>query len=246
MNCKVTEIFSRLIFSEKRLHIKLLGDSITHGAGGTGWKQNGEPIVEDFKRSPDSYCWANLMRDFLESQYNCEVINNGCSGTTIEFVIENFNTLVSSDDDIIVCTIGTNNRHQYAYSETVKKSREEMMREFYSNILKLNEMLKATGKEYVLVANIPASAENEEDTVEYWRILHMNDIHDMYLKAHLECGFAFIDLYTDILAYCDVRGIDFETLLADGLHPNDAGYDVMFRLLLRNMGLGERKHNNHG
>ena len=35
----------------KKLQIKLLGDSITHGAGGTGFKQDGEPIVEEFYKS---------------------------------------------------------------------------------------------------------------------------------------------------------------------------------------------------
>ncbi len=243
MNYEVAKIFSRIILSGKKLRIKLLGDSITHGAGGTGWEQNGEPIVEDFARSPKSYCWANSMRDYFSKQYGCEVINNGCSGTDIEFVLKQFDTLFSPDDDIIVCTIGTNNRHQYFDADTVKKTRGEMMREFYSNILKLNDKLKATGKDYVFVANIPASAENEKDKDNYWRILHMNDIRDMYMKAHIECGFPFIDLYSDFISYCDAKEINFETLLADGLHPNDAGYEVMFKLLLRNMGIAEKMHN---
>ncbi len=241
MNYGVAKIFSRLSLSDKKINIKLLGDSITHGAGGTGWEQNGEHIVEDFYRSPNSFCWAKLLKDHLESKYNCKVTNNGCSGTTIGFVIKNFDTLVDSSDDIIVCTIGTNDRHQY-FSEGERRSAAEQSATFYNNIKKLFEMLSATGKDFVLVANVPASAENEHDGADYWRIIHMNDIHDMYMKAHLELGFPFIDLYSAFISYCDIKGLDFETLLADGLHPNDDGYRVMYKLLLREMGIGEPMH----
>ncbi len=238
MNYDAAKIFSRLVLSDRKIRIKLLGDSITHGVGGSGWAQEGEHIVTEFSRSPKSYCWANLMRDYLESEFDCEVINNGCSGTKIEFIIDNFDTLVDSDDDIIVCTIGTNNRHQY-FHEGERRTKKEHSEIFYENIKKLNEKLRKTGKEYIFVANIPASAENEQRCDELWRIIHMKDIHDLYTKAHFELGFAFVDLYTLFLSYCDNKEIDYNTLLCDGLHPNDKGYEVMFKLLLREFGIGE-------
>ena len=42
-----------LFNGEKTVNVKLLGDSITHGAGGTGYKQEGDPIVEHFRRNPN-------------------------------------------------------------------------------------------------------------------------------------------------------------------------------------------------
>ncbi len=242
MNYEAAKIFSKLTLSDKKVRIKLLGDSITHGVGGTGWEQNGESFIEGFARSPESYCWAKLFKDHLEGQYNCEVINNGCSGVNIEFIIENFDTLVSPDDDIVVCTIGTNNRHQH-FNTGARKTRIEYMGAFYKNILKLNDIFAASGKAFVLVANIPAAAENEKDGADFWRILHMNDIHDLYVKAWAECGFAFVDMYTEFISYCDAAGIDFATLLADGLHPNDAGYDVMFKIFLSEFGIARKVHN---
>ncbi len=235
MNTAVAKIMNRLISADKTVHVKLLGDSITHGVGGTGFMQNGEPIAAGFSRNPDGYCWAKRFKDFAEANFNCTVTNNGCTGTRIEFVIENFDTLVDSEDDIIICMIGTNNRHQYT-KDAPKRDRKEMLEELYNNILKLYEKFKSTGKDVIFAANIPASAENEKDTAEYWRILHMNDINDLYAMASIECGFPFISMYSLFIEDCERRGVNFESLLSDGLHPNDEGYDVMFRLFMKEFG----------
>ena len=231
MNIQTARIMAKVILSEKKMNIKLLGDSITHGVGGTGYAMNGEPIVEDFKRSPDAFCWAKLFKDYMEENFNCSVTNNGCSGTDIQFVIKHFDTLVSPDDDIIICMIGTNNRHQF-FEEGEKHSVEEQKKLFYDNILILDKLMKKTGKDYIFMANIPASEENEKDGENYWRIIHMKDINNLYLKASFECGFPLIQLYPLFLEYCELKGIPFELLLKDGLHPNDEGYKVMYRLIM--------------
>ena len=49
----------------------------------------------------------------MEKQFNCIVTNNACSGATIGFIINNFEKFVGFDDDIVICTISTNNRAQY-------------------------------------------------------------------------------------------------------------------------------------
>ncbi|MBR3576269.1 MAG: SGNH/GDSL hydrolase family protein [Clostridia bacterium] len=236
MNIPVAKIMSKVILAEKTVNIKLLGDSITHGVGGTGWEQNGEHIMTSYYRSPDSYCWAKQFKDYMEENFNCTVTNNGCSGIRIQTIIENFDTLVDEKDDIIICTIGTNNRHQN-FTEAPKLSRGELMQDVYENILKLYGMLKDTGKDIIMIANIPASAENEKDGETYWRILHMNDINDLYTKASIECGFPFISMYNLFMEYCDMKNITVDSLLTDGLHPNDAGYDVMYKLIMKELGI---------
>lgn len=65
----------------------------------------------------------------------------------------------------------------------------------------------------------------------------MNDIHDLYMKASVEQGFACVDLYTSFLGYCESRGLTLDSLLADGVHPNDAGYKAMFELMLVELGI---------
>ncbi len=236
MNKEVTKIFSKVVLADKKVRIKLLGDSITHGEGGTGFCQDGDSFVKGFARNTKGYCWANSFKGYMEERYNCEVINNACTGTKIEFIIKNFDTLVDVDDDIILCTIGTNNRHQ-SFKDAPKRTRTEHMAEFYENIKKLAELFKQAKKDVIFVANIPASAGNERDGVDYWRLFHMNDVNDIYLKASHECGFPFISLYNLFIEYCQNYSITVDSLLSDGLHPNDRGYQVIFSLIRKETGL---------
>jgi lysophospholipase L1-like esterase len=239
MNRDAAKIFSSLILPEKTVRIKLLGDSITHGVGGTGFAQSGQPITQGFSRNPDGFCWAKLLKDYLESHFDCQVVNNGCTGTTINFILDNFDALVDPEDDIILCTIGTNNRHQFFY-QGPKWDRSAHMEGFYQKILALHDKFIQAGKTVIFMANIPASAQNEEDCAPdtengYWRIMHMNDIDELYKKAWCDLQFPFISLYDLFNAYCAAHDRTVDSLLIDGLHPNDEGYDVMFTLLTQTL-----------
>lgn len=239
MTDKLKKVVSKLILPEHTVRIVLLGDSITHGVGGTGFQQNGEPITKGFARNPDGYCWANLFRDYMEAQYDCKVINNACTGTTIEFILDRFEDLVHPEDDIVICTIGTNNRHQYKNAGE-KHTRREHMEQFYGNILKLNEKFREIGVDVIFNANIPAAASNEQDAADYWRLFHMNDVHDLYYKASAVCGFPMISFFTAFMNYCGMKNIPVDDLLADTLHPNNEGHRVMFHLMLQELGLAEK------
>lgn len=236
MNTAVAKVISKVILSEKKVRIKLLGDSITHGVGGSGFAQNGDPIVAGFARNPDGFCWAKLFKDYMESHYNCEVVNNACTGRDIQFIRSRFDQLVDDNDDIVICTIGTNNRQQYFFSgERIPKN--EYMKRFYDQIIALNGQFEEALKDVIFVANIPASISNEKDGSDYWRIFNMNDVNDLYLKASIECGFPFISMYNAFLNYCETKNIPLDSLLKDGLHPNDEGYRVMFKLIMDELGL---------
>ncbi len=229
------EIFSAAQKKTSPLKIKLLGDSITHGVGGTGWQMNGEPIVEDFKRSPDSFCWAKLFSDFVKEKYGAVVVNNGCTGTTIQFVIEHFDTLVSEEDDLVICTIGTNNRHRFKkYGD--RPTREEWGKVFYDAVLELNALFEEKKIPVIFVANLPAAEKNEQDGEDFYRVLHMDDINEIYKRAREKEGFALISLYDLVDAYVKEKGILVDALLCDGLHPSDEGYRVMFSLLCEALG----------
>lgn len=108
----VKEILQKYIVNKQSFTIKLLGDSITHGSGGSNFAQDGYSFIEGFARNTRGYCWANLFKEYMENKYPCTVINNGANGARIQFILDNFETLVDDTDDIIICMIGTNNRHQ--------------------------------------------------------------------------------------------------------------------------------------
>lgn len=229
------ELFLNAIHEKKPIRIKLLGDSITHGVGGTGWEMNGEPIAEDFKRSPDSFCWASLFAKHMKEKYGAEVTNNGCTGTTIQFIIEHFDALVSDADDLVICTIGTNNRHR-GKDLGDAPSREEWGKVFYDAVLTLNEKFEEKKIPVIFVANLPAAKSNEVDGETYYRILHMDDINAIYKRARMAAGFALISMYDLVNAYVKEKGILVDELLCDGLHPSDEGYKVMFSLLCEALG----------
>ena len=182
MNEQVAKTFTDVLFSGKKFRVKLLGDSITHGLGGTGFEQNGEPIAEGFKRNPNGYCWAKQFKEYLESHFPCEVTNNACTGTDIQFILRNFDTLVSPDDDFILCAIGTNNRHQ-RFETGERRTPEEHGKILYDNIGILHQKIKDLGIPVVFVANTPAAAGSEQDGPDFWRILHMPDIVEIYKRA---------------------------------------------------------------
>ena len=232
----LAELLNEYKNSERPFRIKLLGDSITHGVCGSGFCQNGKPIVAGFSRNPDGFCWAKLFKEYMEEKYNCVVENNACTGTNIEFVIRNLDTLMDSNDDFVICTIGTNNRHQYKNTGE-KREREDIGTEFYGNVLKLNEMLSERGEKFVLIANIPASSQNEQDANDYWRVLHMDDINAIYKHAQKKAGFNFISMYDLFTEYLKENGEALNSLLKDGLHPNDEGYKVMFGIIKNALGV---------
>ena len=37
--------------------------------------------------------------------------------------------------------------------------------------------------------------------------------------------------------YCDLKNIDIATIFKDGLHPNDKGYYIMYKILMKELGL---------
>ena len=117
-----------------------------------------------------------------------------------------------------------------------KKTREEMANGFYQNLLLLNKMFESVNIPVIFMANIPASEKNEQDGADYWRILHMCDINELYKKFSAETGATLFSLYDAFSAHCAENEIAVDSLLCDGLHPNDEGYDVMFSLIVKAFG----------
>ena len=230
------EVFHKILSSKENIRIKLLGDSITHGLGGVGFEQDGEPICAGYARNPNGYCWANSFTRFMKERYGATVVNNACCGADIQFLIEYFDVLVDDEDDIIICDIGSNNCQFYCELGE-KPTREEHGTNFYGCIKKLYEMICARGKKVIFIADVPMCAFRDVDGPTWWQVLHMSDINLIYKKAAENLGFPLFSLYDRFLEYCEENKIELDELYWDGLHPNDRGYDVMFDYIVKDLHL---------
>ena len=221
--------------SERKLKIKLIGDSITHGQGGTGFSCDGEQFFLTVRRNPNGYCWANLFKEHLEKKYSCEVINNGICGNCAAHFLINFNAQVDADDDVVFCMLGTNDRSQRRDAKELHAS-EEHLNIYSNNVDKICEFFHNKGIDnVVLMSCIPAIEDCETpDSIRHFKAC---DIDTVVRDAAEKYGFPFISMYTLVCDWCEKNKAEWSSFLVDRVHPNDAGYKVMFDLIIKELGL---------
>lgn len=228
--------FSKLIF--EGCNVKIIGDSITAGQGGSNFNVNfntsgGELITskiwsKSWYTNDTGTCWANSLKDYLTQKFNCIVKNYGCPGIGVDQMITAIDDLVKDEDDLVICMIGTNNRHNMQLTELYSK-----LEQIY-NIITIQK-----NKKIIMMSCMPATVSNETSNN---RIFHADDIDNMYFKLSCEKNFEYISIYKEVLRYCDLKGINVDTLLNDdGLHPNDSGYNVMFNIICNKLGFGQKR-----
>ena len=226
------EIIARIFNKSTHTNIKLVGDSITHGQGGSGFSLDGELIGtffgSEYRRNTKGYCWANSFKSYLEEKFNCTVTNNAVMGTSTVELVNNFDTLVSDTDDIVICMYGTNNRINTYGKES-----------FEPNLQTIIDNCKSKNIDLILMANIPCSIAHEENKTE--TNFHMEDVNHSIAKVCSKNGMQYINVYQKFLDYCWLTGTTIDSLLADGLHPNDKGYDVMFKIICAELGIAIKR-----
>lgn len=206
------------------------GASIVQGLGGTGYAQDGEIIIDIsdtpegqsystggiWKRNPNGYCWANLFSSLLTSQYNCNVINNACSGTNINFWREHISELIPTDRDIFIYTFSSNDRN--FQNETARTN-------IYRGLVAMKNYCKAAGIILYAVSPPPASAANEETKpTKTWQT-------NEYIKeACNRLSIPYFDLQTICVDYYFNHGATSAGTYVDGLHPDDDMYYILYFL----------------
>ena len=318
----INSIMNTLIYnpSNRKIKIKLIGDSITQGAKGTGQDKSGKLIlksgisidksghtitvddgevgdkISEWYINVNGHCWANSLKAYLEKKYNCEVVNYGCGGFSSYNVINHIYELIEEDDDIIIVTIGTNDRTMI---DTIH-NKATSIQTYTDNLQTIYDFCKGKGKKIIFMSNLPAGSRNEEAAGEmpkspsealqyaskaafpttgdsskvyfdkstgiYWRWIqtggetisyayaevkhfHMEDVDAAINAFAYRNNIEYISMYQLFNDYCFMIGEDakIETYLADNLHPNDKGYDIMFYLLCKALGVpvpsAQVKHN---
>lgn len=213
------------------INIKMLGDSITAGFGGTGYnveyQEGADLLFWGRYQNLSGTCWANSLKNYIESKYsNIHLTNYGVSGATSFNLVQYFETtnLVKPNDDIVIVMIGTNDRNNSKSS-------------LYNNLKSLYTKIKAMNKKVIFMGSIPASIENEEE-----HTLHMEDINMIIEGFCKEYNIDFISVYKLFTEYCINTGITIDSLLSDGLHPNDEGYKVMFEIISNHLGFYTKRN----
>lgn len=237
--------------------ICLIGDSITQGMGSSGFQQydavidgqsynvrgngpNNPNATSDYKigeylwssggrrwyEALDGNGWAQLFKNYMNEKFKIIVRNFGMSGINsgdLKYFIHDFmNTKYNFD--CIVLMIGTNNREQ------------GNLESLYADMNDIIKTIKNYGKDLIIMACIPASIANEKT----FRV-HMEDVHNALRNISCENKIPFISVYNLFIDYCSNKGIKIDTLLSDGLHPNNEGYKVMFQLISNAMGIALKR-----
>lgn len=244
-----------LLLADGTTKIKLLGDSITQGMGSTGYVgytvtengmqisvrgngpdygSKGEGYVEGdylgelgnrrWYESTSSTGWSNKIKEYFESKFDCIVKNYGMSGIGSENLSTLCKPLVEDDDDIVILMIGTNDRSNTSITA------------FQSNVKSFVEYLLEENKKVVLLGSTPVSVENEVGCA-----YHMEDINNILRSVAYSCDVPFISVYDHFTEYCENTNTEVDSMLNDGLHPNDSGYELMFKIISRGIGVSIKR-----
>lgn len=211
--------------------IYIVGDSIAAGIGGSNFngslagdtpveQTSGElilytPYRGSFYRNTTGVCWANMLKQYLESKYSyTTVVNNGCSGINTNVVDAYFDTLLPNDATMAIFYVGMNDR-----SET---------RVIYEQRLKsLLRKIIARNIPFLFIVPMNSTNANEATKTFTSRIL----AREMYKLCY---GITEpVGLQTEVNYYLYNHNIDISSILSDELHPNDTGYTIMYNILLR-------------
>ena len=227
----VRDVIAPVITGNTR--VKLIGDSITAGVGGSGYDVSasggGVLLWNNRYTNVKGTCWANSLKDYWENKYGCTVLNYGYSGIKSQDILDHMSTLVEDEDDIVVCMIGTNDRNEEYEGE---------LSDFIGRMQQIIDTVQSMGKKIVVMANIPASVSNEVDTP---RKFHMEDVDNAISYAASTRNMDYVSVYKLFVNYCNTNNVEIDSLLGDGLHPNDDGYAVMFDLISNALGIATKR-----
>lgn len=207
------ESIGKKIIGSKIKSIVLMGDSITDGAGGTGYNgsYSGEPST-----NTTGYCWANAFKKFVEARYDITVTNKGMYGTqmvtqknkALEFITEN---------DFVIWLTGTNDRDWYEV--------------YQNNFLSYINAIKEKCAGILVISNIPSTEADENN-----HAVNMQKMDEVVIAATAG-NVPHFSMYQEFTKYCDIHNIDIADCFADHVHPNDLGYFIMFYLMCQKLGL---------
>ena len=215
-------ITNKIMNATDTINIGLIGDSIVCGLGGDNYNLNGETIFGDYKANTGD-CWANKLKTYLESNYNCSVKNRGIGNKDSNFIVNNLSNLIKDTDNIIFCAIGTNNRDN-----------TDGGIQYYNDLETIYNYCKNKNIDIVFLTCIP---KNNFYNYE----LELDKIANIQMKLCENKKIEFIDMYNEFAKMQDLKNTNLSNLYYDGIHPNNHGYGCMFDIVLEKLGFQNNK-----
>ncbi|WJE66679.1 BppU family phage baseplate upper protein [Bacillus mycoides] len=178
--------------------------------------------IRETNRKNDSSTAYSVYIQGLKVPKTADVINFGISGKNSEFVYKFKNQLVETNDSIIIMQIGTNDRHTFKTPAATKGYHREIIK-----------YIKELGIDVILMSANPVSVANDMEAV---RNFKMDDVDRSISQVTKELTMDYISNYKGYMDYSVNAGVTIDSLLFDGLHPNDEGYKIMFENVAKGLG----------
>lgn len=199
------------------------GDSIVAGLGGTGYDISstggGEYIMNyhdiDRYENVAGQCWVNSMINHIETVYGkTGVKNRGIGGINTKGVLDNISTIFG-DANTVILSVGTND---YANNSNVYTYLQQIIKYCAQNNIKL-----------MVMTNTPNNTNNKNE---------YNAIKGQIQRVCNDVGIPCYDMYSEMEMYMDFKGLSLADVLnSDGIHPNDVGYNIMYKCALKLFGI---------
>lgn len=215
-------------------HIKIIGDSLSAGAGSSLSYKSDEVIFEDngaaYHKLISPNGWGSLLERYLKQKDKTYTVSNkGCCGA-YSYQIDRFlDLLVSEEDQCIFLLMGANDRKRI-------NGMDELRRNSTSVITRLKDM----GKEVILLTPNPSTYQNEHREN---RIYHTDEVVEILRDTARRNHILLIDNYKLILDYLEETGFAIEDIMkeegckSDGLHPPDRVQRMIFEHIVKELRL---------
>ena len=185
----------------------------------------GDSITAGDKATSTDKCYASLLMNNLTTYYKCTAQNLAVSGRFLGQWKGDLSA-VSALTSILIFQIGTND------TSTISET-PESFRDYINNLKELINTFKIRGVKVIIMCATPCSVNwinNGSRTKFEW-------IHRAIVSVSLETSIPLIDNHDDILEYCELKGEDYNTYLFDGVHPNDKGYEWIYKNIIKKLKL---------
>jgi len=171
-------------------------------------------VLQETNTKNDDSVGLSVFLEAIKIPKVVTVKNWGISGIGTHEILNMKDSLIETDDDIVIMQIGTNDR----VKRTVAESTKDLQRQVINYV-------EGLGKKIIQMVAPPSSLTSEDLSS---RNFHMWDVDRVIGELSAELNREYISNYQYFKKYCAEQNINIDTLLSDGLHPNDRGYELIY------------------